>query len=180
MKYKSELVKEIVESRGHEKSSIHYQSECIETWIEEAKGAYPKLCDYESEWLNYIVSNPIGKNLFDLELVQGAHTYGDLGKKPNFNNSNTRVTNVTGNYIKVNPNTKITFSISNDIVFSIAELDTNGYCLGDTGWIIKSSHTLTTKEKTSYIGFNFRKLDNSIITPQEVMDSNPMFEISEE
>ena len=54
MKYQSELIKEIVEARGHKKSSLHYESECIETWIEEAKGAYPKLCDYESEWLNYI------------------------------------------------------------------------------------------------------------------------------
>ena len=54
MKYKSELIKEIVEARGHKKSSLHYESECVETWIEEAKGAYPKLCDYESEWLNYI------------------------------------------------------------------------------------------------------------------------------
>ena len=54
MKYQSELIKEIVDSRGHKKSSIHYQSECVETRIEEVKGAYPKLCDYESEWLNYI------------------------------------------------------------------------------------------------------------------------------
>ena len=54
MKYESELIKEIVDSRGHEKSSLHYESECIESWIEEAKGAYPKLCDYQSEWLEYI------------------------------------------------------------------------------------------------------------------------------
>ena len=60
MKYQSELIKEIIDTRGHEKSSLHYQSECVETWIEENKGAYPKLCDYESEWLNYIVENPIG------------------------------------------------------------------------------------------------------------------------
>ena len=129
------------------------------------------------------VLKTVGKNLFDLELVQGAHNYGEVGKKPNFNMSISRVTNVTDNYIKINPNTKITFSISNDIVFSIAELDINGYGLGDTGWVghtsIKSSHTITTKEKTSYIGFNFRKLDNSIITTQEVLDSNPMFEISD-
>ena len=52
--YESELIKEIVEARGHKKSSLHYESECTETWIEEAKGAYPKLCDYQSEWLNYI------------------------------------------------------------------------------------------------------------------------------
>ena len=52
--YESELIKEIVEARGHKKSSLHYESECAESWIEEAKGAYPKLCDYQSEWLNYI------------------------------------------------------------------------------------------------------------------------------
>ena len=54
MKYESELIKEIVDSRGHQKSSIHYESECVETWVNEAKGAYPKLCDYQSEWLEYI------------------------------------------------------------------------------------------------------------------------------
>ena len=54
MKYQAEIIPEILEQRGHKKSSLHYQSECIEKWIAEAKGAYPKLCDYESEWLNYI------------------------------------------------------------------------------------------------------------------------------
>lgn len=34
MKYKSELIKEIVDSRGHKKSSLHYESECVESWIE--------------------------------------------------------------------------------------------------------------------------------------------------
>ena len=124
-----------------------------------------------------------GKNLFDLELVQGGHSYGVVGTKPVFNMINSRVTNVTGNYIKVNPNTKITFSISNDIDFAIAELDINGYTLGDTGWVgyttIKPNHTITTKEKTSYIGFNFRKFDNSNITAQEVLGSDPMLEISD-
>ena len=60
MKYQSELIKEIVEKRGHNLSSPHYESECVESWIEEVKGAYPKLCDYESEWLNYINENPLG------------------------------------------------------------------------------------------------------------------------
>ena len=60
MKYESELIKEILEKRGHELPSLHYQSECVKTWIDETKGAYPKLCDYQSEWLNYIVENPIG------------------------------------------------------------------------------------------------------------------------
>ena len=60
MKYQSELINEILEDRGHEKSSLHYESECVESWIEESKGAYPKLCDYEGEWLNYMIENPIG------------------------------------------------------------------------------------------------------------------------
>lgn len=67
MKYQSEIVKEIIDSRGHEKSSLHYQSECIETWIKESEGSYPKLCDYEGEWLNYINENPIGE--FPVEAI---------------------------------------------------------------------------------------------------------------
>ena len=50
-----------MDTRGHKKSSLHYESECVRAWIEETKGAYPKLCDYESEWLNYINEKPIGK-----------------------------------------------------------------------------------------------------------------------
>ena len=72
MKYKSELIKDIVDTRGHEKSSLHYESECIGAWIEETKGVYPKLCDYESEWLNYINENPIGK--FPYETVTTTST----------------------------------------------------------------------------------------------------------
>ena len=63
IKYESELIKNIVDTRGHKKSSLHYESECIGTWIEETKGAYPKLCDYESEWLNYINGNEIGNEI---------------------------------------------------------------------------------------------------------------------
>ena len=57
MKYKSELINEIIETSGHVKSTLHYQSECIETWIEEIRGAYPKLTDYDGEWLNYYLEN---------------------------------------------------------------------------------------------------------------------------
>ena len=67
LKYESEIIKDIVESRGHEKSSLHYESECVEKWIEETNGAYPKLCDYQSEWLNYINENPIGN--FPYEII---------------------------------------------------------------------------------------------------------------
>ena len=49
-----------MDSRGHEKSSIHYQSECVEEWVKEVEGAYPKLCDYQPEWLNYSAENKVG------------------------------------------------------------------------------------------------------------------------
>ena len=61
MKYKSELIHEILEQRGHEVPNLHYQSECVEEWINKYRFAYPKLCDYESEWLNYILENPMGE-----------------------------------------------------------------------------------------------------------------------
>ena len=54
MKYQSEVLKEIIDKEGHITSLLHYQSECVETFIKDAKGCYPKLCDYEGEWLNYI------------------------------------------------------------------------------------------------------------------------------
>ena len=56
MKYQSELVKEMVDTRGHKFPSLHYQSECVDSWIEETNGSYPKLCDYEGEWLSYILT----------------------------------------------------------------------------------------------------------------------------
>ena len=61
MKYQSEIIHEILEQRGHGKSSLHYQSECIETWLEEVKGSYPKLTEYQAEWLNYMLENPLGE-----------------------------------------------------------------------------------------------------------------------
>lgn len=60
MKFEAEIIKEIVDSRGHTKTSIHYQSECVEEWVKEVEGAYPKLCDYQPEWLNYSAENKIG------------------------------------------------------------------------------------------------------------------------
>ena len=42
MKYKSELIREILEQRGHEVPNLHYQSECVEEWINKYRFAYPK------------------------------------------------------------------------------------------------------------------------------------------
>lgn len=41
MKYESEIIAEILEKRGHETSSLHYESECIEMWIENVIGKFP-------------------------------------------------------------------------------------------------------------------------------------------
>nr|DAT73383.1 MAG TPA: hypothetical protein [Caudoviricetes sp.] len=60
MKFEAEIIKEIVDSRGHTKTSIHYQSECVDEWVKEVEGAYPKLCDYQPEWLNYSNENKVG------------------------------------------------------------------------------------------------------------------------
>ena len=35
MKYEAELLAELIANRGHDKSSIHYESECKEAFIEE-------------------------------------------------------------------------------------------------------------------------------------------------
>ncbi len=121
-----------------------------------------------------------GKNLFNLPLVQGSQTYGTIGGKPIHEIYSNRVTNEPNKYIKVKPNTQITFSIiNNDVRFAIAELDEHGNRLGDTGWLeTVSQKTITTKSSTHYIGFNFKKVGGTDITVEEVINSNPMFEYS--
>ena len=78
MKYESELNNEILKKRGHELSSLHYQSECVKTWIDETKGAYPKLCDYQSEWLNYILENPIGDFPYEIITTNSTATVNNV------------------------------------------------------------------------------------------------------
>lgn len=54
MKYKSELLSELIEKNGHTTTKVpHYESECENEFISEVRGAYPKLIDYSGEWLNY-------------------------------------------------------------------------------------------------------------------------------
>ena len=126
------------------------------------------------------ILHTVGKNLFNLPLVQGSQTYGTIGGKPTHEIYSHRVTNEPNKYIKVEPNTQITFSvINNDVRFSIAELDKHGNRLGDTGWLnTVSQKTITTKSSTHYIGFNFKKVGNTNITVEEVINSNPMLEYS--
>ena len=120
-----------------------------------------------------------GKNLFDVNLIYGAHTYGNIGQKPTHGTGYARITNETGDYILVKPNTKYTFSIGNNFSFAVAQLDKDGINLGDTGWLNnKSSWTITTQSTARYVGFNIRKLDDSDITADEVYKAYPMFEES--
>lgn len=119
-----------------------------------------------------------GKNLFNIELVRGAHGYGAIGGKPELSNTYTRVTNKSGDYILVKPNTKMTFTINNNIYTAIAEIDKDGNRLGDSGWRSEGRITITTKPNTKFIGFNFRKSDNSDITVDEVYQASPSIEES--
>lgn len=69
MKYKSELLFELIENNGHVTSKIpHYESECENEFISEVRGAYPKLNDYSGEWLNY-ANNHVGVGKFPTERV---------------------------------------------------------------------------------------------------------------
>ena len=91
--------------------------------------------------------------MFDVNLIYGAHTYGNVGRKPTHGTGYARVTNETGDYILVKPNTKYTFSIENNFSFAIAQLDKDGISLGDTGWLNnKSSWTITTQSTARYVG----------------------------
>ena len=68
-RYKSEIIAEILDKQGHSAPDIHYESECIDKWINDAKGSYPKLNDYESEWLDYF--NDHGTGEFPYETFTG-------------------------------------------------------------------------------------------------------------
>ena len=105
MKYESEIIKEIIDVRGHEKPPLHYESECIESWIEEAKGGYPKLCDYQSEWLSYINKNEGGHTLVNLQ-QKGTWTINGSGSDQNASYSSPLPTSFlkpsTKYYVKFN------------------------------------------------------------------------------
>ena len=70
MKYKSELLSELIEKNGHTTTKVtHYESECENEFISEVRGAYPKLIDYSGEWLNY-ANNHVNIGKFPTERVE--------------------------------------------------------------------------------------------------------------
>ena len=55
LKYESELLFDLMKRDGDDAPSdvLPYESELKEKYLEQVKGAYPKLQDYRAEWLNY-------------------------------------------------------------------------------------------------------------------------------
>ena len=125
MKYQSEIIAEIVDKRGHEKSSLHYESECIQSWIDENKGNYPKLCDYQSEWLNYINENHIG--VFPYETL-------------------TDVTEATVN--NVVPYSYKSAILSGQTLVNLSQI--NKFSISGSGTVIHSGITNLMKTNTTY------------------------------
>ena len=56
MKYESEILYELMKRDGllnPSQDNLPYESELKEKYVNDVEGAYPKLQDYRSEWLNY-------------------------------------------------------------------------------------------------------------------------------
>ena len=135
MRYESEIIKEIIDTRGHEKSSSHYESECIESWIEEAKGSYPNLGDYQSEWLNSINKNEGGHTLVNLQ-QKGTWTINGSGSNQNASYSSALPTSIlkpsTKYYVKFNKDIssickQFYFVQSTDIIIPLTTHSTGAY-----------------------------------------------------
>ena len=64
MKYESEILYDLMKRDGllnPSQNNLPYESELKEEYIDSVKGAYPKLTDYQAEWLNYAYNEqPIG------------------------------------------------------------------------------------------------------------------------
>ena len=59
LKYESELLFDLMKRDGDDTPSgvLPYESELKEKYLKQVEGAYPKLQDYRSEWLNYNLMN---------------------------------------------------------------------------------------------------------------------------
>lgn len=64
MRYESEVLYDLMKRDGllnPSQDNLPYESELKEKYVNDVKGAYPKLIDYCAEWLNYAYENPIGE-----------------------------------------------------------------------------------------------------------------------
>ena len=65
MRYESEILYDLMKRDGllnPSQNNLPYESELKEEYIDGIKGAYPKLTDYQAEWLNYAYNEqPIGE-----------------------------------------------------------------------------------------------------------------------
>ena len=111
-----------------------------------------------------------GRNLFDKDNITrgSSYNYGTTGSVPTYNNSNMRATISPTNSIKVLPSTTYTLSFPlNGFKYALGQMDSDYISLRDSGWKTDTTYTFTTEATTNYIGFNFSKADNSVISDSD-------------
>lgn len=111
-----------------------------------------------------------GRNLFDKDNITrgSSYTYGTTGSVPTYNSSNMRATISPTNSIKVLPSTTYTLSFPlNGFKYALGQMDSDYISLRDSGWKTDTTYTFTTEATTNYIGFNFSKVDNSVISDSD-------------
>lgn len=136
---------------------------------------------------NYKVSLS-SKNLFNINNCERGYSYnyGTTGNTPTRTESTSRITLAPANAIPVKPSTKYTFNLNNEnFDFAIGELQNGKITNNDSGWQ-NGSITITTKNNTKYIVFNFRKKNDTQYTQitdeqwQDFLSSQAQLEQSEE
>ena len=182
MRYESEIIKEIIDKRGHEKPPLHYESECIESWIEEAKGGYPNLCEYQSEWLNSINKNEGGHTLVNLQ-QKGTWTINGSGSNQNASYSSPLPTSIlkpsTKYYVKFNKDIstfckQFYFVQSTDIIIPLTTHSTGAYGIITTPSTLDDKTTpihIYPKDETSLTTEQVTDLYVMIIEYQEGMEN---------
>jgi hypothetical protein len=136
---------------------------------------------------NYKVSLA-SKNLLNINNCERGYSYnyGAVGTDAIRTTSSSRITLSPEYAIKVKPNTKYTFNMNTtEFDFGVGELQSNKKTNGDSGWA-NGILTVTTKNNTDYIVFNFRKKNDTLFTPitdeqwQDFLSSEAQLELGEQ
>ena len=110
------------------------------------------------------------KNMLNVELINetGGTNAANGQLYPNmFMYNETRCR--TKNFIKVKPNTDYYFSSNNKFDFVIVEFDKNNIQILDTNWTLGQEFLYRTSSQCENIIIIVRKLDNSVIAPEDVV-----------
>ena len=112
LKYESELLFDLMKRDGDNTPSdvLPYESELKEKYLKQVEGAYPKLIDYRSEWLNYNLNNQLPAD-FPMETLSNVtnatvhnvvpYEYGSAILKGNTSYKVTQYSFLTGKYLNV-------------------------------------------------------------------------------